>query len=242
MGGRRGLLVLGGLGVVVIIIGLALYDQPARVQLVGDSIADEAAPYLDDALDDQEVEAHVFGGTAPCDWSLDELGIAEGDLAVLSFTGNSLTPCMSDGAGGFLRADALVSKYEQDLRTLVDGIRGLGARVLLVGQPERGPGAPDADIVDAINQIYESLATEQAVGFVDAGAAIETPDGAFAADLPCLPGEAECGPGDRNPIRHPDGVHLCPVDPRDGRCPVYASGAFRFAGAIADAIAATSVP
>jgi hypothetical protein len=229
------------LGVVVIIIGLVLYQRPARVVLVGDSIAAEAAPYLDEAVD-QDVVDHVFGGTAPCDWSLDDLGIEGDDLVVLSFTGNSLTPCMSDGAGGFLESDALVAKYEQDVGALVDGIRELGARVLLVGQPAHAPGGPAAEVVDPVNEVYESMATSDGVDFVDAGAALEAPDGAFAADLPCVPGEAECGPDGRNPVRHPDGVHLCPVNPEAGRCPVYASGAFRFATAIGDAIAASEAP
>jgi len=72
------------------------------------------------------------------------------------------------------------------------------------------------------------------VAFVDAGAAVETPDGSFAATLPCLPGEAECGPDGTNPVRNDDGVHLCPG--ASGPCPVYSSGAFRFASAIAAAI------
>jgi lysophospholipase L1-like esterase len=159
----------------------------------------------------------------------------DGDLVVVSFTGNSLTPCMSDGAGGHLRGDALVAKYEADLGALVEGIRKLGAEVLLVGQPERGPNADGIEEVRGINTVYEALAEEDGVALVDAGAAVETDDGAFTADLPCLPEEQECGPSGRNVVRNPDGVHLCPE--RDQvQCPVYSSGAFRFAGAIADAI------
>jgi hypothetical protein len=190
---------------------------------------------MEEAVDGLEVVEHVYGGTAPCDWALDEVAAGKGDLVVMSFTGNSVTPCMSDGAGGYLQDEALVAKYAEDLEALVDGFRDVGAEVLLVGQPERGPNAAGVEDVRPLNELYESLAEQDGVSFVDAGAAVETEDGGFARDLPCLPDEQECGPSGRNAVRSSDGVHLCP-QLHQGACPVYASGAFRFADAIADAI------
>jgi hypothetical protein len=229
---------LGG-GCVVIALAFVAYfvlrDPVDRVVLLGDSIAVEAAPYLEDDVDGLDVIEHVYGGTAPCDWSVDDLGVGRGDLVVVSFTGNSRTPCMSDGAGGHLEGDAVAAKYQDDLGTLVDGIRQTGAQVLLIGQPERGPNATIIEGVGGINAVYRALADEEGVSFVDAGAAVETEDGAYAADLPCLDGEQECGPSGRNAVRNADGVHLCPQE-HFGECPVYSSGAFRFAGAIAEAI------
>ena len=232
---RRALLV-GGLVVVAVVVALvvALLGRPDRVVLVGDSIAVETAPYLDGAID-EELDRHVFGGTAPCDWPLDEVGAKDGDLVVVSFTGNSFTTCMADPAGGHLQGDALVAKYAKDLDAMVKGLRAAGAEVLLVGQPERGPGAGGVEEVRGINAIYERLAEQDGVSLVDAGAALETEQGAYAAELPCAPDEPECGPSGRNAVRNPDGVHLCPSTSR-GTCDVYSSGAFRFAGAIADAI------
>ncbi|MEQ1786121.1 MAG: hypothetical protein ABL966_03640, partial [Acidimicrobiales bacterium] len=57
----------------------------------------------------------------------------------------------------------------------------------------------------------------------------------FALALPCLPGEVECGTTGRNAVRSDDGVHLCPGT-APTPCPVYSSGAYRFAEAIAAAL------
>lgn len=216
------------------------------VVLLGDSLAQEAAPYLERLLEPEAVVERFFGGTAPCDWLDQDLHAARGRTVVISFTGNSLTPCMGDGEGGQLRADALVARYRADLTTLVGRIRDSGARVLLVGQPRRGPnhrtgGSTDPDgagEVDGINRVYADLATSPGVSLVDAGAAVEAPDGTFASTLPCLDREEECGPDGRNAVRSDDGVHFCPGE-LDLPCPTYSSGAFRFAGAIARALQET---
>lgn len=213
-------------------------DPGTEVVLLGDSIAQEAAPFLRDALGGATLRERFLGGTAPCDWLGEDLQATSSRILVISFTGNSLTPCMGDDAAGFLHGQALVDRYRADLTTMVDQIRATGALVVLVGQPQRGPAVDpvDADVeVAGINEIYTALAEEDGVAFVDAGATVEAPDGAFAATLPCLPGEAECGPDGTNPVRNDDGVHLCPGTARSP-CPVYSSGAFRFARAIAAAV------
>lgn len=67
-------------------------------------------------------------------------------------------------------------------------------------------------------------------------ATVENADGSPAQSLPCVPGEVECESSGWNVVRNDDGVHLCPglnVNP----CPVYSSGAWRFANAIAIAAA-----
>jgi hypothetical protein len=238
MAGHRIGVVLGGCVLLLAFMEVAAHagrDPVDRVVLVGDSIALEASPYFEERVDGLDLVEHLLIGTAPCDWPIDGLGVEEGDLVVVSFTGNSRTPCMSDGAGGQLQGDAVAAKYEDDVRSLVDGIRVRGADVLLVGQPERGPGTTSIGPVAGINAVYRTLAEEDGVSFVDAGAALETEDGAYAGDLPCLPSEKECGPSGRNVVRNPDGVHLCPQS-HFGPCPVYASGAFRFADAIVAAI------
>ena len=232
-----------GAAALLALLSLAVYstrdDQATTdVVLLGDSIAQEAFPYLQ-PLSNITVLERYFGGTAPCDWLDKDLLAARRRVVVVSFTGNSLTPCMADGAGGFLRGQALVDKYRVDLTALVGRIRSTYARVVLVGQPQRGPGAGDAINgnleVAGINTIYGELAESGSVSFVDAGAAVEASDGAFAAVLPCLPREPECGAAGNNPVRSDDGVHLCP-GLTEGPCPTYSSGAFRFATAIAEAI------
>ena len=211
------------------------------VVLVGDSIALEAAPYLRSALDGPELEERTFGGSAPCDWLGNDLGVRRHQVVVISFIGNSLTDCMADGAGGHLQGAAVVERYRADVAELVRQVRSAGATVLLVGQPQRGPaalGEAQTDlVVTGLDEVYADLAQAEGVGFVDAGASLEREDGSFAAELPCLSEEPECGPDGRNPVRSDDGVHLCP-GPSRSPCPVYSSGAFRFARAIAEALEA----
>lgn len=205
------------------------------VVFVGDSLAVEAAPYLPALLQERTLVPKVFGGTAPCDWLGADLGIQANSVVVFSFIGNALTPCMADGPGAFLAGQAIVEKYRTDLVVLIAQAQSAGARVLLVGQPKRGdPVRPD-ELETGLAALYNELATDD-VAFVDAGAAVENPDGTFAHELPCLPGELECDASGSNVVRSDDGVHFCPGITPMGECPAWSSGAFRFATAIADAI------
>jgi len=212
---------------------------PTNVVLVGDSLAEQAAPYLAPLLGGKALVPQFFGGTAPCDWLGKDLQINKDSLLVISFTGNAVSPCMSDGAGGHLAGQAIVDKYRVDVTALVGEARDARARVLLVGQPMHAD-ATSTVIVDGINAIYDDLSkSTKDVRFVDAGAAVENRDGTFAHSLPCLPGEAECDPSGNNVVRSDDGLHFCPGSPPPGPCSAYSSGAFRFANAIAGAVNAT---
>jgi hypothetical protein len=209
------------------------------VVLLGDSLAQEASPYLEQELGDTPLLEQYWGGTAPCDWLGKDLPATAGSVVVISFTGNALTPCMEDEAGAYLRGSALVDKYWADVGALVATVRATGASVVLVGQPQRGPAATEgtesALEVEGINAMYAALAQAEGVSFVDAGAAVETPEGDFATTLPCLPGEVECGILGDNVVRNDDGVHLCQGVSPDP-CERYSSGAYRFAAAIAAAL------
>jgi len=155
---------------------------------------------------------------------------------VLSFSGNAMTPCMADGAGGYLAGQAQVDKYRTDVVALIAQVQSAGARVLLVGQPKRGAPVRADELEAGLEALYNDLATEDDVAIVDAGAAVENPDGTFAQALPCLDGESECDPSGNIVVRGDDGLHFCPGVAPYGECATYASGAFRFAKAIADAI------
>jgi hypothetical protein len=204
--------------------------------LVGDSLAEQAAPYLAVLLDGKTLVPRFFGGTAPCDWREMDLQATASSVVVISFTGNSMTPCMSDGFGGQLHGKYLVAKYRVDLNVLLDRVRTVGAVALLVGQPPHSDALPGNDDLNAINEMYAGLAGTNGVFFVDAGAAVENADGTYAKTLPCLPDEVECGPAGTNVVRNDDGVHFCPGPPSLDPCAVYSSGAFRFARAIAAAV------
>lgn len=207
------------------------------VVAVGDSLMVQATPYLQPLIGQRTFVADVFGGTAPCDWLAKDLQVTPGSVVVISFDGNSSTPCMGDGAGGYLSGQAVVDKYRTDITSLITLAHAASAVVLLVGQPVHADSVPGNETVAGLNDMYTALVHEPDVAFVDAGAAVETADGGFAMSLPCLPGEAECDPSGSNVIRNDDGLHLCPGSPPPGPCTVYASGAFRFANAIAQTIA-----
>lgn len=207
-----------------------------NVVLVGDSLATEAAPFLTGLVQSRTLVPNVFPGTAPCDWLDKDLKITSDSVVVVSFIGNSTTACMADGAGGFLAGQAVVEKYETDVATLIEQARAVGAPVLVVGQPVRSDPGPTQDIAAGLDSVYNEFAKADDVQIVDAGAAVENPDGTFAHELPCLDNEMACDVSGNNVVRSDDGVHFCPGSPPDGPCPTYASGAFRFAKAIADAI------
>lgn len=225
---------LATFGTLVSCSSIGAHATTTNVVLVGDSLAVQARPYLAPLLGSLTLTDKSFGGTAPCDALDKDLQISAGSVVVISFTGNAISPCMADGAGGFLQGAAVVAKYRADVVALIALAQAAHARTLLVGQPVRAVMDPANDLVAAINATYVELARTSHVAFVDAGATVENPDGTLAVSLPCLPGEQECGPDGTNVVRSDDGLHFCPGPPTPTvDCPVYSSGAFRFANAIA---------
>ena len=206
-----------------------------RVVLIGDSLGEQVAPSLQSLIGDRTFVPDVFGGTAPCDWLGKDLSVTSTSVAVITFIGNSSTPCMADGAGDYLHGQALVDKYRSDVTSLVAQVRSSGARVLLVGQPQRLSGANAEIEISGLNALYAGLAESGQVSFVDAGAAVEDASGAFVLRLPCMPGETQCDPDGSIAVRSEDGVHFC-ADALVLGCKEYASGAFRFAAAIANVL------
>jgi hypothetical protein len=205
-----------------------------RIVLVGDSLAQETYPLLQYLSGGKPVTPKFWGGTAPCDWRDVDLEADASSVVVITFTGNTLTDCMSDGRGGHLIDEALIAKYRTDVGILVDRARQSGARVVLIGQPLRAPSF-DADLeVNGINAMYrEYAAAFPYVSFIDAGATVETPDGRYTDRLPCTPFDPDCA-ADGTTIVRSDGVHFCPIVGQNP-CTIWASGAFRFGSAIATA-------
>lgn len=205
---------------------------PPRVVLVGDSLALEAAPHLPALLPGQAFEHHTFGGTAPCDWLEADIGYNDDSVVVFSFLGNASSACMAP-TGQMPRGDEIVERYRSDVTALVAAAIAAGALVVLLGQPPVSPDNVDGNaLVVLLNELYAELARAPDVSFVDAGAALESEQGAFAERLPCRADEPECGADGSIVVRSDDGVHFCPgtyVSP----CPTYSSGAVRFAEAIA---------
>jgi hypothetical protein len=206
-----------------------------EIVLVGDSLAQETSPYLEWLTAPMSLVPKFWGGSAPCDWLDVDLESGPSSVVVISFTGNSLTPCMEAIDGTQVRQDDLIERYRADIAVLVDRSRRSGARVVLVGQPLRAPSFEADREVEGINRIYQDLAVgDPHVVFVDAGREVEAPDGSYTDRLPCEAIDSDCAPDGTTVVRG-DGVHFCPVDD-ESPCPVWSSGAHRFARAIAAAI------
>jgi hypothetical protein len=153
--------------------------------------------------------------------------------AVLAFSGDAFTPCMS---GYQLGTPQYFEKYKDDTLTAISTFRSIGTKVILIGLP-LDENAGSSQIASTLNQLYQSLAgSSVGVSYDDAGQSVMA-NGQFTWTLPCLPHEPCTGPAGTNVVRAPDGGHFCP----DGKntlvagleeCDVYSSGAFRFASAM----------
>jgi hypothetical protein len=210
------------------------FRRSTRVVLVGDSLAQESAPFIEYLAAPRAFVPKFWGGTAPCDWVNVDLQASRRTVVVITFTGNSLTPCMTDDTGTFVRGAELVARYRSDVATLIDKARRAGAAVVLVGQPVRA-AVFDADgEVAGINAAYQQFAeTMPYVSYVDAGASVEAPDGTYTDRLPCTEFDTDCDADGFTVVRG-DGVHFCPLQGQNP-CPIWSSGAFRFSLAIVDA-------
>ena len=214
-----------------------------RVVLFGDSLAAQATPYFREALTGSgrvTVETKASAGTAICD-ALAEMkrtvSSFRPDVAVVEFSGNTLTPCMRDSAGIPLTGVGLVDRYRRDADRATRLLDRYGATVYWVGvPPDRDPSL--SAITVGVNAIYRDLVNRfPHVRFVDAGAAL-TDHGRYVDVLPCVPNEPCVGgivDGVRtNRVRSPDGIHFCPLDVSEkAGCPVWSSGGFRFGTSMA---------
>jgi hypothetical protein len=226
---------------------------PSRVAVFGDSLTFEAEPYYVTLIHrgaDTALTYDSFGGTAICDWfpTMREVESRDHPRAVeLEFSGNALTPCMRRFARP---AQAYFQKYYADAEEAIHIFVPAGTHVYLVGAPvdRKRLGWSNGN---TLNMQYARIAATdpQHVTYVDAGSAVEGPGHTYARTLPCLPIEPCTGPvvnsTPSNLVRARDGIHFCPVTSGNkkgviARCPVYSSGAFRYARAMVAALA-TSV-
>jgi hypothetical protein len=230
-------------------IPAALRTEP-RVVVYGDSLTWEARRYIP-AIAAQlhmQVSVYSFVGTAICDWFADmwrRLPAERPAVVVDAFYGNSWTKCMQDGHGVALAGAATAARYNRDAHAAAAIAMASGANVVFVGAPRTQREMSDPGWQRVRDQ-FRAVAAEHPgrVTFRDSGVNI-APDGRFAATVPCLPRERTltdssgvhaCQNG-RIIVRAPDGLHFCPhgLDNKlgqPGNCPVYMSGAYRYAVAI----------
>jgi hypothetical protein len=223
---------------------------PPQVALFGDSLSWEAQPYYTDLVHATGETAHTydsFGGTAICDWltRMREVEAQYHPKAVeIQFSGNALTPCMQAYQPP---SPEYYEKYRTDTQEAIDIFVPSGAHVYLIGAPISRSQQSDPNW-DKLNKQYASMAAAdpQHVSYVDAGTAVEGPGHTYTETLPCLPVEPCEGPVvdgvPSNIVRAPDGGHFCPVEHGNEEgviptCPVYSSGAYRYAEAMFGALA-----
>ena len=214
-----------------------------RVLFFGDSLSFEAGPYVQHDFDPRatDVVLHLYPGTALCDWlpQIDALTRRTApDVVVLQFIGNHATHCIASTPN-------FVAQYGRDLRTAITQLRSVGVRDIVV---DAGPVTPIAtwwpSLVATYRNVVTSFHSRDIIYAAAADAAVEGQRGNFVPTLVCLPVEvryARCDAGAQIKVRSHDRVHFCPVPlPLAGTklvaCPVYASGAYRFAKGLAKAV------
>lgn len=217
------------------------------VLVYGDSLLYEAQPYAEQLLGQVgQVQFHVggFGGAATCDFQ----SLFEQDAAkfrpvavVLAFSGNAISPCMRNADGSFVSRDEWIRRYRADTVKAIATFRS-GSPQIWLGTAPISKGQEDArdDGVFALAGMFRDLARQnRRVHVAESGASVMYNGTQYARWLPCLKSEPCEGGVDIwgrpvNFVRNQwDGAHFCPAPfPIVDRCPIYSSGAMRFAGGL----------
>jgi hypothetical protein len=229
---------------------LAAPDARAEEPLIlvyGDSLLYEAQPFAEQLLGDVgHVQFRVggFGGAAMCDFQqLFEQDAAKFRPAavVLSFSGNAFSPCMRHADGSFVDRKEWLRRYRADTVKAITTFRPGAPQIWLGTAPISRDNEANRDygVFELANMFRELAAENPRVHVVDSGAAVMFQGKYYARWLPCLESEPCQGGVDIwgrpvNFVRNQwDGVHFCPAPfPIFPRCPVYSSGAMRFAGGL----------
>ena len=246
---RRALpIVLLAVGLVASLLGApAAKAEEPLVLVYGDSLLYEAQPFAEQLLREVgHVEFHVggFGGAATCDFQ----PLFEQDAAkyhpvavVLAFSGNAISPCMRNPDGSFVDHQEWLRRYREDtIKAIVTFRPGspqiwLGTAPISKGQED----AHDYGVHELANMFRQFAADNPRVHVAESGAAVMYNGTQYARWLPCLASEPCQGGVDIwgrpvNFVRNQwDGAHFCPGPfPIVERCPIYSSGAMRFAGGL----------
>ena len=216
-----------------------------KINIYGDSLSAQAYPFSSYLLSSGGKATTVndtFGGTAPCNWlstmQADAAAVTDPPNAVIiQFSGN-VSNCYSNNPSP--ESPALVADYRSDIQTAINAFAAHAIHVYLVGAPiassQNGP--PLDPNWDVFNQLYAQLAASDPalVTFEDVGAVVEGPSHTYVHYMQCLYFETVCNgpsygaPTGTNVVRQPDGFHFCPVQiTGTNPCPVYSSGALRYA-------------
>jgi hypothetical protein len=223
--------------------GTARAAEPL-VLVYGDSLVAEIQPYAERLLGDVgHVDFRVFGagGAATCD----ALPGMRRDAArmrpaavVVAYFGNAFTACMHDAAGRPVQGDEWINRFRLASREVLSIFNAPETTVWFASGPISKWADESGDPWPARfdRMLREVAASHPRARYVDSAAAVLW-NGHWARWLPCLASEPCQGGIDVwgrpvNIVRNQwDGTHFCPAPfPAVDRCPIYASGAMRFAG------------
>ena len=226
--------------------------DPIRVVVYGDALTVEMRVLLAGRLaGTSSVLEHAGGGFAVCDVLpsiTTDAANPNVDVAVLQFTGDTSTPCMSAATTDPARTAA----YGADLADALDTLTAdPGRTVIVLSSPVRWSASLGVDepaqlafnqaLADIVTTWQTAHAGSTQATFIDAAAAVTTV-GAYAWDLPCLPGETVTMGcrfiADTIAVRSPDGRGFCPIAPQLTCPPVYSPGARRYLDTFADQVLA----
>jgi hypothetical protein len=218
-------------------------SQRQKVLFFGDSLSFQAGPYLQKDFDaaSTDVSLHLYPGTALCDWLPEIKALTRStapDVVVLQFIGNHYTRCIETSRN-------FVTQYGEDLGKAIARLRSIGVKSVVVDAGPTSPKAPWwSSLVETYRSVIISFHSRNVIYAAAADASVEGPQGSFVTTLQCLAVEVKygkCDAGTQITVRASDEVHFCPVPiPSAGTelvaCPVYASGAYRFAKGLARAV------
>ena len=184
------------------------------VHLFGDSIFSQTATYFDFfyGLGGYTVAHNEWAGIAPCD-DFDPVATTPAPtVAVLSYTGNMLTPCTQNRG-------AMVDVYAQDLDHLAAILAFRGIPTLWVGGPAR---VGTTESANALLPIYQAVAAKYGQRYINGSPVLEDSTSTYAMYLPCQPADTpagDCLPNGTAQIRATDQVHL--ADSGERRYAIY---------------------
>jgi hypothetical protein len=249
---RRTLLFGGAvLALLALVLGAAAASEPShkltRVALFGDSLSFDAERYTANLVANTgryDAKLASLPGTAICDWFPQMRQLRDEfhpQIVAFQFVGNAILPCMRGPNGSTLSDAAYLQRWQAYTE---EAIAFFGPKVTidLIGNPEMQSG--DNRVYD----MWQTLATHYPNTHFFDGGALVSPNRTFVTTLPCLAGEPCTGPIENgmqtNVVRAWDGIHFCPIKtPVFGqRCPVYASGAYRFGVSEFEAITGLPAP
>lgn len=231
-----------------------------KVVVLGDSITHEAAGELLALAPTRDVELTIrsFPGWSLCllHGEIRALADTKPDVFVLQSAGNAsfLTTC-AHVDGRVPTGQPYLDVYRRDLATAIALIeqRSPTTKIVVAGMPPLIPddlvaewgrpaeGAGTQWAASHLNEIYRNAAQTLGYTYVDAGRSLADARGGWTRTLPCDDFEPcvgrqidpSVGPG-VNIVRSPDMLHLCPIQLhfKEETCPVYATGARRYALAV----------